>query len=255
MHFLEAGFETTGRPCLLLLHGFPDLAYCWRRVMPGLASAGYHVVAPDLRGYGRTTGWHADYDDDLGPFRMLNHVRDMIGLVAALGYSSVEAVAGHDFGSPVAAWSALIRPDIFRAVVMMSAPFAGVAPLPLGPQPAPRGPWADDPIHQELANLPRPRKHYRLYYSTREANAEMQFAPQGLHDFIRGYFPLQERGRAAEPAVRAGRLDGGGHRPDARVLRDGPGPDPWPRRSRRTCRPRRPSRPIPGPRTPNSRST
>ena len=188
VHFLEAGFETTGRPCLLLLHGFPDLAYCWRRVMPALASAGYHVVAPDLRGYGRTTGWQADYDGDLSPFRMVNEVRDMIGLVAALGYGSVEAVIGHDFGSPVAAWSALIRPDIFRAVVMMSAPFAGVAPLPLGPQPGPRRPWAADPIHQELADLPRPRKHYRLYYSTREANADMQFAPQGLHDFMRGYY-------------------------------------------------------------------
>ena len=179
VHYLEAGFETTGRPCLLLLHGFPDLAYCWRRVMPALAGAGYRVVAPDLRGYGRTTGWQAGYDGDLGPFRMLNQVRDMIGLVAALGHVSVEAVIGHDFGSPVAAWSALIRPDIFRAVVMMSAPFAGVAPLPLGPQPSPRRPWAADPIHQELASLPRPRKHYRLYYSTREANGDMQFARRG----------------------------------------------------------------------------
>jgi pimeloyl-ACP methyl ester carboxylesterase len=72
--------------------------------------------------------------------------------------------------------------------VMMSAPFAGVAPLPLGPQPGPQRPWAADPIHQELADLPRPRKHYRLYYSTREANGDMQFAPQGLHDFMRGYY-------------------------------------------------------------------
>src|ERR1700749_149726 len=72
MHYLEAGFETPGRPCLLLLHGFPDLAYCWRNVMPALASAGYHVVAPDLRGYGRTTGWDASYDADLSSFRMLN---------------------------------------------------------------------------------------------------------------------------------------------------------------------------------------
>jgi pimeloyl-ACP methyl ester carboxylesterase len=188
VHYLEAGFETTGRPCLLLLHGFPDLAFCWRRVMPALASAGYLVVAPDLRGYGRTTGWQADYDGDLSPFRMVNQVRDMIGLVAALGHTSVAAVIGHDFGSPLAAWSALIRPDIFRAVVMMSAPFAGVAPLPLGPLPGPQRPWAADPIHQELADLPRPRKHYQLYYSTREANGDMRFAPQGLHDFMRGYY-------------------------------------------------------------------
>ena len=65
MHVLEAGFETPGRPCVLLLHGFPELAYSWRKVMPPLAAAGYHVVAPDQRGYGRTTGWDADYDGDL----------------------------------------------------------------------------------------------------------------------------------------------------------------------------------------------
>ena len=57
MHVLEAGFEAKGRPCVLLLHGFPELAYSWRKVMLPLAAAGYHVVAPDLRGYGRTTGW------------------------------------------------------------------------------------------------------------------------------------------------------------------------------------------------------
>ena len=65
MHVLEAGFETSGRPCMLLLHGFPELAFSWRKVMPALAAAGYHVIAPDQRGYGRTTGWSADYDGDL----------------------------------------------------------------------------------------------------------------------------------------------------------------------------------------------
>src|SRR6201996_7828038 len=98
MHVLEAGFETKGRPCLLLLHGFPELAYSWRKVMPDLAAAGYHVIAPDQRGYGRTTGWSADYDGDLSPFRMLNLVRDALGLVAAFGYEHVDAVVGHDFG-------------------------------------------------------------------------------------------------------------------------------------------------------------
>ena len=71
MHVLEAGFETHGRPCVLLLHGFPELAFSWRKVMPALAAAGYHVIAPDQRGYGRTTGWDADYDGDLAPFRLL----------------------------------------------------------------------------------------------------------------------------------------------------------------------------------------
>jgi dipeptidyl aminopeptidase/acylaminoacyl peptidase len=57
VHILEAGYETPGRPAILLLHGFPELAYSWRKVMPPLAAAGYHVIAPDQRGYGRTIGW------------------------------------------------------------------------------------------------------------------------------------------------------------------------------------------------------
>src|SRR3982751_2179150 len=103
MHVLEAGHEEPGRPCILLLHGFPELAYSWRKLMLPLAAAGFHVIAPDQRGYGRTTGWDADYDGDLSPFRILNIVRDALGLVFAVGHRSVAAVVGHDFGSPVAA--------------------------------------------------------------------------------------------------------------------------------------------------------
>jgi pimeloyl-ACP methyl ester carboxylesterase len=55
MHVLEAGFETANRPCVLLLHGFPELAFSWRKVLPALAAAGFHAVAPDQRGYGRST--------------------------------------------------------------------------------------------------------------------------------------------------------------------------------------------------------
>src|SRR5271168_1028441 len=128
IHLLEAGHETPGRPCVLLLHGFPELAYSWRKVMPPLAAAGFHVVAPDLRGYGRTTGWDADYDGDLASFRILNAIRDALGLVSALGYHDVALVAGHDFGASVAAWCALVRPDVFRSVALMSAPFAGPPP-------------------------------------------------------------------------------------------------------------------------------
>ena len=132
MHVLEAGYEEAGRPCLLLLHGFPELAYSWRKIMLPLAAAGFHVVAPDQRGYGRTTGWDGDYDGDLMPFRMLNVVKDALALVFALGHRSVAAVIGHDFGSPAAAFCALARPDVFRSVVMMSAPFAGPPSLPFG---------------------------------------------------------------------------------------------------------------------------
>jgi pimeloyl-ACP methyl ester carboxylesterase len=188
MHVLEAGFETRGRPCVLLLHGFPELAFSWRKVMPQLAAAGYHVIAPDQRGYGRTTGWDADYDGDLHSFRLTNLVRDALGLVSALGYASIDAVVGHDFGSSVAAWCALLRPDVFRSVALMSAPFAGPPQLPFDTADKPRRPMRDDPVHRELAALPRPRKHYQWYYSTREANADMHRARQGVHDFLRGYY-------------------------------------------------------------------
>jgi pimeloyl-ACP methyl ester carboxylesterase len=188
IHVLEAGFETKDRPCILLLHGFPELAYSWRKVMPALAAAGYHVIAPDQRGYGRTTAWDADYDGDLASYRLLNLVRDALGLVAAFGYRSVDAVIGHDFGSPVAAWCALVRPDVFRSVALMSAPFAGPPPLPFNTADATPSLPTDDPVHRELAALPRPRKHYQWYYSTRAANANMHRAPQGVHDFLRAYY-------------------------------------------------------------------
>jgi pimeloyl-ACP methyl ester carboxylesterase len=178
MHILEAG--DPAHPCLLLLHGFPELAYSWRKVMPGLAALGYHVVAPDQRGYGRTTGWDDRYEADLAPFRLFNLVRDMLGLLQALGHGHVDAVVGHDFGSPVAAWCALLRPDVFRAVALMSAPFGG--PPAIGRA----GPARD--IHADLAALTRPRKHYQWYYSTQQANANMQFAPQGVQNFLRAYY-------------------------------------------------------------------
>src|ERR1700729_4499837 len=116
VHVLESGSESRDRPCVLLLHGFPELAYSWRKVMPALAEAGYHVVAPDQRGYGRTTGWDSAYDGDLASFRLMNLVRDTVGLLAAVGRSSVVAVVGHDFGASVAAWCALLRPDVFHSV-------------------------------------------------------------------------------------------------------------------------------------------
>jgi pimeloyl-ACP methyl ester carboxylesterase len=183
MHVLEAGFEVPGRPSVLLLHGFPELAFSWRYVMPALAAAGYHAIAPDQRGYGRTAGWNPDYDGDMRSFRMLNLVRDALQLLAMLDLDAVHAVIGHDFGSFVAAWCALIRPDVFRSAVMMSAPFAGPPALS---QSATRANVIT--IDAQLAALPRPRKHYQLYYTTRQANADMWHCPQGLHAFLRAYF-------------------------------------------------------------------
>ena len=184
MHILEAGFETPDRPCLLLLHGFPELAYSWRKIMVPLAEAGFHVVAPDQRGYGRTSGWVTDFDGDLHSFFVLNLVRDVLALVSALGHSTVDCVVGHDFGSPVAAMCALVRPDVFRSVVLMSAPFDG----PVAEKPTADNEQEEQDIHVALAALQRPRKHYQWYYSTRAANGDMLNCEQGAAEFLRAYY-------------------------------------------------------------------
>jgi pimeloyl-ACP methyl ester carboxylesterase len=191
VHMLEAGFETPGRPALLLLHGFPELAYSWRRVMPALAAAGYHVIAPDQRGYGRTTGWDPSFDADPDAFRILNLVRDAVGLVYALGHRFVAGVVGHDAGAPVASWCALIRPDVFRSVTIMSSPFPGPPPPAFNTAngvAAPTPPMTDDEMDAELAKLPRPRKYYQNYQRKPGANEDMLHAPQGLHAFFRAYY-------------------------------------------------------------------
>ena len=181
MHVLEAGIGPD-RPCVVLLHGFPELAYSWREVILPLAEAGYHVVAPDQRGFGRTTGWDGSYDGDLASFRMVNRVRDVLGLVDAVGRESVAAVIGHDSGAPVAAWCALLRPDVFRSAVLMSAPFGGPPELSSELE------TDIEEMNEALGRLPRPRKHYQWYYSTRTANHEMSNCPQGVHDLLRAYF-------------------------------------------------------------------
>ena len=191
MHVLEAGFEAKGRPCVLLLHGFPELAYSWRKVMLPLALAGFHVIAPDRRGHGRTSGWDVGYDDDLDPFGTLNQVRDILALVSAFGYKSVESVIGHDHGSPIAAWCSVVRPDIFRSVVMMSAPFAGPPTLPFEHCRCCASEPPVDHIYEELAALQPPRKYYMKYYATREANNNMWHAPQGVHAFLRAYYHMK----------------------------------------------------------------
>lgn len=191
VHILEAGHETPNRPAVLLLHGFPELAYSWRKVMVPLAAAGYHVIAPDQRGYGRTTGWDGSYDADPDPFRILNMVRDAMGLVYALGYRSVAMVAGHDAGAPVAAWASLVRPDVFRSLTLLASPFDVPPSMPFNtangavpPRPAP----TDDELDAELATLNPPRKYYQNYQRTPGANADMLHAPQGLHAFFRAYY-------------------------------------------------------------------
>ena len=193
MHVLEAGHETPGRPSLLLLHGFPEIAYSWRKLIVPLAEAGFHVIAPDLRGCGRTTGWQADAVADPSEFNFLNLTRDLLALLAALGKRHVDAVIGHDFGAPLAAIAALTRPDTFKSVVMMSAPFAGAPTWQLRINDTVPADGFDLLLHavNELEQLNPPRQHYHWYYSTPQANHDMHHPPQGLHAFLRAYYHMK----------------------------------------------------------------
>ncbi|MDE2703097.1 MAG: alpha/beta hydrolase [Chloroflexota bacterium] len=181
MHVLESGANEPGRACVLLLHGFPEIAFSWRRILPALAAAGYYAVAPDLRGYGRTGPAHAEYSEDLRPYFTLNLVRDIMALLDRLGRRRAVLV-GHDFGTTVAGWAALARPDRFPGLVHMSGPFPG-SPDRVDEPSNPVG-----AITPDLARLDPPRLHYQYYYRRRRANAEMLGCPQGLHAFLRGYY-------------------------------------------------------------------
>jgi len=114
MHIHEAGEG----PLVLLLHGFPELAHSWRHQLTALAEAGFHAVAPDQRGYGKS-----DRPEPIEAYHMLNLVGDIVGLVDALGEEKA-AIAGHDFGAMVTIHCALLRPDMFHAVMLMSVPYS-----------------------------------------------------------------------------------------------------------------------------------
>jgi len=118
MHYVEAG---TG-PLVVLCHGFPESWYSWRHQIAALAEAGFRVVAPDQRGYGQT-----DCPEAVDAYSLFHLAGDIVGLVNALGERSA-AIVGHDWGAPIAWYSAQLRPDLFRAVGLLSVPY-----IPRGP--------------------------------------------------------------------------------------------------------------------------
>jgi pimeloyl-ACP methyl ester carboxylesterase len=198
IHVLEAG--NRGKPLILLLHGFPEIAFSFRKILEPLAEAGYYVVAPDARGCGRTMGWdNRPYDQiDLSTFSMTNLVRDVMLLVYELGYSKVHCVLGHDYGARTAAIAALSRPDIFQCVVLVSYPYGGPPKIKIGNRKLPDTPSArtddaepPDPVLAPLASLPEPRKPYKWYYASPEAPADLLKPISGLKEFLRGYFYLK----------------------------------------------------------------
>lgn len=108
--------EQGSGPLVLLCHGWPELSHSWRHQLPALADAGYHAVAPDMRGFGRTSA-----PESADAYSIFHTVGDMVALVAALGETKA-IIIGHDWGAPVAWYAALFRPDLFTAVGGLSVP-------------------------------------------------------------------------------------------------------------------------------------
>jgi pimeloyl-ACP methyl ester carboxylesterase len=127
IHIAEQG----SGPLVLLCHGFPESWYSWRHQLQALALAGFHAVAPDMRGYGDT-----GRPSEIERYSLLHLVGDMIGVLDSLGEKTA-VIAGHDWGAPVAWHAALMRPDRFRAVIGLSVPYrprGSVAPTTVMPQ-------------------------------------------------------------------------------------------------------------------------
>lgn len=113
LHVAEAG----SGPLVLLCHGFPESWYSWRHQITALADAGYHAVAPDMRGYGKTSA-----PQEIDQYTLLHLVGDLVGAVSALGYKEA-AIVGHDWGATVAWHAALLRPDLFKVIAALGVPF------------------------------------------------------------------------------------------------------------------------------------
>jgi len=139
IHIAEHG----NGPLVLLLHGFPELWYSWRHQLPALADAGFHAVAPDIRGYGRT-----DSPLPVESYSMRNLTADAVGILDALGVESA-VVAGHDWGAPIAWHCALMYPERFSAVVALSVPYT---------------PRPNSPPLQALRRIFADRFFYMLYF-------------------------------------------------------------------------------------------
>ncbi|MFJ9621849.1 alpha/beta hydrolase [Streptomyces sp. NPDC101181] len=162
LHLVEQG---TG-PLVLLVHGFPESWYSWRHQLPALAAAGYRAVALDVRGYGRSSRPEA-----ADAYRMLDLVADNVALVRALGEQSA-VVVGHDWGSNIAATSALLHPEVFRAVALLSVPYA-----------PPGGPRPSDVFDQ----VGGPAQEFYVSYFQEPGRAEAEIEPD-VRGWLAGFY-------------------------------------------------------------------
>ncbi len=178
VHLTEAG----DGPLVVLCHGFPESWYSWRHQLRALAEAGFHVVAPDMRGYGRT-----DAPAEIEKYTMLHMVGDMVGVVDALGAEQA-VIAGHDWGAPIAWHSALLRPDRFRAVIGLSVPYRPRGPVP----PTTLMPQNDEALFYQLYFQKPGVAEAELESDPRAAICNLLYAASGdaPRDESRGALPL-----------------------------------------------------------------
>ena len=184
--YLEAGKKSKNSELIVLLHGFPEIGFSWRKVLKELSHHNFHIISPDQRGFGGTTGADFTFTDNLSSYNHLNLVKDIYLLCKSLGYEKVKCIVGHDSGAAVASWASLLYPNFFMNLVIMSAPFPG----PPNFTDIDRSNYISDTdlIDKELEKLDKPRKHYQSYFRSKNANEDMMNSDQGLKSFIRGYF-------------------------------------------------------------------
>lgn len=190
-------------PLVILCHGFPECWYSWRHQFATLADAGFHVVAPDLRGYGRS-----ESSSQTDSYTIIDHIGDIVGLVDALGAKDA-VIAGHDIGATIAWQAALLRPDRFRGVIALSPPFRSRAFGGSVP-PTMRMPQTKDAMF------------YQLYLQTPQAQTTFE---HDLRRTFRSMFYAFSANAQATPA--AARLGAGMVPRTGPALKDPPSLPPW----------------------------
>src|ERR1700761_8733760 len=181
IHLAEQG----SGPLVLLVHGVPEAWYSWRHQLPALAAAGYRAVAIDVRGYGRSSK-----PADVAAYRMLDHVADNVGGVRASGEEQA-IVIGHDWGAPIAANSALLRPDVFTAVALLSVPYS------------PTGSRRPSDVFAEMGG----EEEFYISYFQEPGRAEAE-AELDVRAWLLGFYVGASADGVRQGASRAGRAGG-----------------------------------------------
>jgi pimeloyl-ACP methyl ester carboxylesterase len=178
MHIAEQGEG----PLVLMVHGFPELWYSWRHIIPAVAGAGYKAVAPDMRGYGQT-----DAPKEIDAYTMNHHVADLVALVKLLGYEQA-VIMGHDWGASAASTAAAMRPDVFRALVLLSVPYGA------------RGEGGLKPTEGMQRRVPAGQQFYQYYFQApgvaeKELEADVRKSLRMLYYSTSGSIPKEHRWR------------------------------------------------------------